>query len=260
MDAVVGDVAARLGPDDLLLIASDHGFQTWRRGVNVNQWLMNQGYLVGDDADEKKLPDWFAGRWKAPVDWSQTKAYAIGLGQVYLNVRGREPEGIVDPKDVDALAAEIRGKLLALKDVDGTPPLKDVIVLKDVYRGPKVASCGELQLAFDVGYRVSWQTALLGGMRRGGPVFEDNFFAWSGDHCSTDRSLVPGVLLSNQPLPQAPADRRYQVRDVAATVLERFGIAAPDLVGESKPLPLPPVRLAPAKAAPPPTGDAAPKK
>ena len=254
MDAIVGDVAARLGPDDLLLIASDHGFQTWRRGVNVNQWLMNNGYLESPGADEMKLPEWFAGRWMNPIVPSKTRAYALGLGQIYVNLKGREPGGIVEPKDVDALVAELKEKLLALRDVDGKAPLKDVIRLKDVYSGPKVSTCGELQLAFDVGYRVSWQTALLGGMRGGGPVFEDNFFAWSGDHCSTHRDLVRGVLLTNQPLPPAPAGRPYHVRDVAATVLQRFGIAAHDLEGESVPLPLPPVRLAP----PAPAGIASP--
>ena len=176
MDRIVGDVAARLGPDDLLLVVSDHGFRTWRRGMNVNQWLLDEGYLVAArDAEEKTLPAFFGDRLSVDaIDWSQSRAYALGLGQVYLNVRGREPEGIVERGDVDVLCRELRAKLLAYRDTDGTAPLADVIRLADVYHGPYVDEAGDLQLAFAEGYRVSWQTALLGGLSRGGPVCEDN--------------------------------------------------------------------------------------
>ena len=82
--------------------------------------------------------------------------------------------------------------------------------------------------------------ALLGGLSEGGPIFEDNTFAWSGDHCSTDRRLVPGVLFASRSLPRAPTERPYGVKDVAATVLVHFGLDASDLDG--RPLPVPPPR------------------
>jgi predicted AlkP superfamily phosphohydrolase/phosphomutase len=245
MDKIVGDVAATLRPQDLLLVVSDHGFKTWRRGMNVNQWLMNEGYLAAaKDAGEKTLPDFFSDRLAVDaIDWSKSRAYALGLGQIYLNVKGREPEGIVEPGEVDALCREIRTKLLAYADDaahGGVKPLADVIRLSDVYHGPYLADAAELQLAFAAGYRVSWQTALLGGLSVGGPICEDNTFAWSGDHCSTDRRLVPGVLIASRPMPKAPAGRPYGVKDVAATVLVHFGLDAGDLDG--RPLPVPPVR------------------
>lgn len=247
MDRIVGDVAARLRPQDLLLVVSDHGFRTWRRGVNVNQWLLENGYLVAkDDAKERTLPDFFAERLSIDtIDWSRSRAYALGLGQIYLNVRGREPQGIVAPEDADALARELRAKLLAYEDRGnhGARPLKDVILLKDVYHGPYLAEAAELQLAFDEGYRVSWQTALLGGVTRGGPVCEDNVFPWSGDHCSTDRRLVPGILLASRRIPPAPEGRPYGVKDVAATVLSHFGLDASDLDG--RPIPVPPADAPP---------------
>ncbi len=155
-------------------------------------------------------------------------------------MRGREPAGIVAPEDADALAREIRAKLLAFEDKGDHDkrPLKDVILLKDVYHGPYLAEAAELQLAFDEGYRVSWQTALLGGLAKGGPICEDNVFPWSGDHCSTDRRLVPGVLLASRRIPPAPEGRPYGVKDVAATVLAQFGLDVSDLDG--KPMPVPP--------------------
>ena len=236
MDAIVGEVASRLEPNDLLLVVSDHGFQSWRRGVNVNQWLLDNHYMVADDAPVKNLHEFFGDRLSVEVDWSKTRAYALGLGQIYLNLKGREPEGIVDPAGADALAEEIATKLSALRDTDGKAPLAKIYQMRDLYHGKETPHAAELQLAFAEGYRVSWQTALLGGMRRAGPVFEDNTFAWSGDHCSTLRDLVPGVLMVNRPLPPAPAGKPYGVRDVAPTVLRHFHVDASDLDGVPLPI------------------------
>ncbi len=243
MDKIVGDVAKTLRPQDLLLVVSDHGFKTWRRGMNVNQWLMNEGYLVAaGDAGEKTLAAFFGDRLAVDeIDWSKSRAYALGLGQIYLNLKGREPDGIVEPRDVDALCRELREKLLAYRDDEAhgrVAPLSDVIRLSDVYHGPYLAEAAELQLAFAEGYRVSWQTALLGGLSRDGLICEDNTYAWSGDHCSTDRRLVPGVLVASRPLRRAKDGHPYGVKDIAATVLVHFGLDASDLDG--KPLPIPP--------------------
>jgi predicted AlkP superfamily phosphohydrolase/phosphomutase len=248
MDRIVGGVAATLGPDDVLLVASDHGFQSWRRGMQVNQWLVNEGYLVPStddagqaiDAEEKKLIDFFADRLRVHVDWSKSRAYAMGLGQIYVNRKGRETEGIVEDADLPALVAEIERKILAFKDVDGTHPVSKVYRLHEMpeYEGPHRKDAAEIQLAFRPGYRISWQTALLGGMRRGGPVCEDNLEAWSGDHCSTDRDQVPGILLTNRRLPLAPKDRPYNLKSIAASALSHFGLDGSDL--DAPPLPLTP--------------------
>jgi len=246
MDAIIGDVVARLGPRDRLLVVSDHGFQSFRYGMNVNQWLINEGYLVMKQAEvgEHDLTDFFGEHVSSDaVDWSKSRAYALGLGQVYLNRKGREPEGIVGDAEVPGLLQEMRAKLLALKDAEhgDAQVLSKVYVLSEVYRGAHVAEAGELQLGFAKNYRVSWQTALMGDLHPPGtPILEPNLYPWSGDHCSTDPDLVPGILLSSAALPQAPEGRRYHVRDVAATVLEHFGIDHADLDGEATPLPFAP--------------------
>lgn len=238
MDRIVGGVASVLGPDDLLIVASDHGFQTWRRGMNVNQWLANEGYLTPiGDAEERTLHDFFSSGLSINVDWSKTKAYALGLGQIYVNLKGREPEGTVDEQDVPALLDEIERKITAFQDEDGSIPVPKVYRLHDLYTGPHVKDAAELQLAFAPAYRVSWQTALLGGISKGGPVCVPNSYPWSGDHCSTDRDLVPGTLLVNRRLPAANPSSPYNLRDVAATVLAHFRLDASDL--DATPLPLP---------------------
>jgi predicted AlkP superfamily phosphohydrolase/phosphomutase len=246
MDAVVGDVASRIADRDVLLVVSDHGFQSFRYGFNVNQFLVNEGWLVlkyGTGAvGEGNLHDFFSGSLTADaIDWKRTRAYALGLGQIYVNRQGREPEGIVDGDDVPALVSAIRERLLAYRDAahEGRAPVAVAYDLATVYEGPLTSRAGEIQLGFAKDYRVSWQTALLTDLRPAGtdPVSE-NGYPWSGDHCSTERDLVPGVLLANRRLPPAPSGSPYHVRDVAATVLAHFRIDASDLDG--KPLPLPP--------------------
>jgi predicted AlkP superfamily phosphohydrolase/phosphomutase len=182
-----------------------------------------------------------------PVDWSRTRAFALGLGQIFLNVEDRQPHGIVPAGDVRALREEIRTKLLAVRNPDRPDevPIPRVFFLQDEYRGPHAHEAGDLQIGFGPGYRVSWQTALL-GQGLSGHVFEPNGKPWSGDHCSTDPATVPGVLLVNRPLPPAPDGAPYHVRDVAATVMAHFGIDLGDLVWEgrpdSRPLPFAPAR------------------
>jgi predicted AlkP superfamily phosphohydrolase/phosphomutase len=163
----------------------------------------------------------------------------MGLGQIFVNLKGRETDGIVAPEEVPALLAEIEKKALALKNpyLPEERPVSRVFRLHEVYRGPRAKEAAEIQLAFANGYRVSWQTALLGGLDR--PVVEENLAPWSGDHCSTDPDQVPGVLLSSRRIPDAPAGRMYHLRDIAATALEWFGLPWSDLDGEPVPVPMP---------------------
>jgi hypothetical protein len=160
---------------------------------------------------------------------------------VFLNVTGVRPQGTVDPAEVPALCAELRTRLLALRNPwrPEEAPLRRVEFLHEAYHGPTAHEAGHLQLCFAEGYRVSWQTALLGGF--GGPVLERNERPWSGDHCSTDPAVVPGVLLSNRRVEPAAPGRAWHVRDVAATALQFFGLAWQDLDGR-------PVALGPGAA------------
>ena len=252
MDQTVARVLAKMGPRDTLLVCSDHGFMTWRWAMHVNQWLADEGYLtLAGDAETKSLGSFFTfAEGPDAVDWSKTKAFALGLGQIYINVRdGRYETGIVKPEDKRALMEEIRTKLLALENPYLTEdeaaagaarkPVHSVTILEDVYTfGPDGAPphVPDMQIGFGEGYRISWQTALLGGMARHGETFERNHLAWSGDHCSTDRALVPGILVSNRPIRDAADGATYTVRDICATVLEHFGIDRSVLHGESQPI------------------------
>src|SRR5207245_4440031 len=71
-DALVGDVLARLKPGDVLMVISDHGFNSFRRGVNLNAWLRREGYLTWRDETDGR------SEWLRDVDWSRTRAYCLG--------------------------------------------------------------------------------------------------------------------------------------------------------------------------------------
>jgi predicted AlkP superfamily phosphohydrolase/phosphomutase len=212
-DSLVGRLLDQVDRDTLLLVASDHGFASFRRGVHLNGWLRTAGLLAvksgtpGGAASAGSLAD---------VDWPRTSAYAVGLGSIYLNVRGREAQGAVDPDDAAALADRIARALTGLKD----PEHGEVAVLsarsrRDVYHGAFASEGPDVLVGCARGYRPSWSTA-LGGVTD--TVFEDNDRPWSGDHIM-EPSQVPGVLYANAPL----KTRTPNLLDLAPTILAALG-------------------------------------
>ena len=219
MDEMVGRVLDEVDPADprnLVAVLSDHGFQTFRRGVNINSWLLENGYL-------RLLPGRTeSGEWFDGVDWTGTCAFSLGLGGLFLNIAGRESQGIVPPERADALADELATRLERLVDPDlGESAVRRAYPGHRLYRGPYADQAPDLIIGYRRGWRVSWEGA------RGiasGPVFTDNTKAWSGDHC-IDPELVPGVLIANRPLGRPGA--QPHIMDLAPTMLELFGVPAP---------------------------------
>ena len=217
MDETVGRALAALGPDDTLLIISDHGFHNYRRGLHVNQWLRQNGYLTLRNGADASPRDFLLD-----VDWSATQAYALGTGQIYLNVRGRERDGIVNATEVAALCARIKAGLEAVRDTerDNAVVVRRVYIGSTAFRGGRAAEAPDLQLAFAENYRTSWES-ILGGVPPG--LFADNPKKWSGDHAASDVAETPGILVSNRPLPREnPA-----IVDLAPTALRFFGKTPP---------------------------------
>lgn len=213
-DGQVGKVLAELGERDVLFVMSDHGFRSFRRGVNPNAWLLREGYL--------NLKEGASGEaeWLREVDWRRTRAYGVGLGGLYLNVEGREAQGIVPPSEVEALKQELIGKLAGLRDEEkGAVAIARVFDAASVNPGPYADSGPDLAIGYAPGYRASWDAAQG---KASGPVMEDNARRWSGDHCLDPRH-VPGVLFCSRPL---SADGAH-IMDIAPTVLALFGIARP---------------------------------
>ena len=212
MDAVVGQAMAALGPNDLLIVMSDHGFAPWRRAVNVNSWLRDHGYLAVTDARAATAPG------LAGVDWTKTRAYAVGLNGVYLNLQGRESKGIVPPGEASRLSAEIAAAMEATIDpATNTPAITKAFVTAAAFAGrayPRIEP--DIVVGYARGTRVASDSAL--GIV-GPDVFSDNREPWSGDH-SMDPAHVPGVLFTSRPL-KVPSDR---LQTLAASILAEFGV------------------------------------
>jgi predicted AlkP superfamily phosphohydrolase/phosphomutase len=224
MDEIVGQVMAKMPADAVLLVVSDHGFAPWRRTMNYNTWLAEQGYLrlKGETADRANLEQLFdrAGSFFSHVDWSQTRAYAMGLGNIYVNLAGREGQGIVPPgAEYEALVAELKAKLPEYVDPEnGEHPVAYVFTRDEAYGTYDPELIPDLFPSNSSGYRVGWQDA-LGMIAKS--VTEPNLDVWSADHCSVYPPLVDGILFSSRPLSTAP---QPYMADVMPTVLELFGV------------------------------------
>jgi len=214
-DALVGRIRARLSPDDVLMVISDHGFTSFRRGVSVNEWLRAQGLLTLKPGTDGR------SEWLRDVDWSQTRAYALGLSGIYLNLRGREAEGIVEPgAEAAAVKAHIMAGLRGLRDeACDAVAITEAFDTAALYSGPYLENAPDLVVGYNHGYRISWDAAT--GMVTG-PVFEDNTKAWSGDH-GVDPRLVPGVFFCNR----STKTTEPSIVDLAPTALTLFGITPP---------------------------------
>jgi predicted AlkP superfamily phosphohydrolase/phosphomutase len=213
LDGVVGRTLDSMGDRALLVVMSDHGFSSWRRSFNLNTWLVRNGYLALRDPTLKEDPGFFRN-----VDWSKSRAYGMGINGLYINLRGREKNGTVEPRDRRALLDEIGKQLLATVDpATGLPALTKVYVREDVYHDTGSIEIGpDLQMGYAKGTRGSGKGA-LGDIEK--EVVRDNLDDWTGDHIM-DHETVPGVLLASRKL-QKPAP---SLKSLAKALLAELGV------------------------------------
>jgi len=211
MDGVLGDILEKLDSETVLMVISDHGFGSFRRAVHVNSWLRDQGYLVLNEGDTEGK-ELFQN-----VDWSETRAYSVGFGGIYINQFGREKMGVVyKGTESNKLKEEIIGKLKAWKDTGGSAMIRHIYLGEKLYTGEYAHKGPDLYIGFEKGYRASWQTALGAAPKS---LVEDNMKYWGGDHLC-DPELVPGVLFSNRKITAT----NPSLLDVSPTVLNYFGV------------------------------------
>jgi len=220
-DRLVGTTLQHVDEHTVLFVLSDHGFTSFRRGVNLNSWLLQNGYLALAEGRTE------SGRYFKGVDWNRTRAYTMGLGGLYLNIKEREAQGIVDAgAEAQALKQELIGKLTNLRDGEQVA-IRAAYATNALYKGPYLAEAPDLIVGYNEGYRTSWDAAV--GMVTS-EVFEDNRKAWSGDHC-VDPALVPGVLFCNRKIDATDPG----LEDMAPTALTLFGLQPPAWM-EGKPV------------------------
>ncbi len=218
MDEFLGRLIPKLGKNDLLMIVSDHGFNKVNRDFHLNSWLYKEGYLVLKEG--KKSSDKFY----KDVDWSKSRAYGQGLHGIFINMKGREKQGIVSPgEEAEKLKEEIKIKLKSLKDTEkGDFIAKGVYKREELYKGPYMKNAPDIVIGYNLGYRVSPESAVN---YVGDKIVSDNTRMWSGDHSFT-RAFVPGIFFCNKKIKvDSPT-----IMDISPTILSAFGINKPSFI------------------------------
>jgi predicted AlkP superfamily phosphohydrolase/phosphomutase len=214
MDELIGRTLSEMGKDDMLVVMSDHGFTSFHTCIDFNRWLLENGYLVLKNGVET-VDTSFKG-----VDWSNTRAWSMGLAGIMLNIKGREGSGIVEPgSEAEKLLSEIADKLLLLETDEGERVINAVYPASDIYQGPYSNRAPDLVIGTKSGFRAGWG-CVTGGV--GSKVIYPNSRRWNGDHCH-DHKLVPGTLASNMKLDSENAS----ILDIAPTILRVLGIRPP---------------------------------
>jgi predicted AlkP superfamily phosphohydrolase/phosphomutase len=218
-DALLAAVLERVDPDTLLIVLSDHGFGTFRRAFDTNTWLFQNGLLALKNSQK---PNADLGEGFPAVDWSRTYAYAVGLGGIYLNFKGREREGILEEGgEAERVRRAIQNGLAGLPDAHTQrPAIRNVSRREELYAGAFRENSPDLLVNFYRGFRVSWKSA-VGGFANA--LLEDNLHRWSGDHI-VDPESVPGILFMNR----AALHNHTRIIDLAPTILSYLGVPVPE--------------------------------
>jgi len=206
VDVMVGWVAEHANAATMIVM-SDHGFSTFDRAVNLNTWLVREGFMRLKDPYSTDEGELFPN-----VDWSKTQAYSLGLNAIYLNLSGRERNGIVPKSAAPAVLEQIAGRLKTFRD-NGTAVVPTTWSPHPKFDGD-IEYAPDLVAGYAPGYRSAWGGA-LGSVAE--VLVEDNRDAWIGDHCIAPQ-FVPGVLISNRKSQVA----NPELKDLPASILKMF--------------------------------------
>lgn len=217
MDKSLGNVLNTFDltdPNFRLIVMSDHGFGPFRRQVNLNSWLYEQGYIALYDTRDIEEGEYFAN-----VNWDESAAYALGINAIYLNIQGRDRFGSLSTSRAKQVLEKIRDGLLQLRDpASGQQVVSAVAVVPEAEKQLN-PHAPDLIIGWNLGYRTSW-ASILGGFER--EMIKDNDDRWSGDHC-IDPALVPSILFSNKKITRPNS----AMVDITATILSEYGIPIP---------------------------------
>lgn len=214
-DRVLGETMNKMPANVKVVVLSDHGFAHYYRDLNLNTWLFKEGFLKLDvDALEEEVSLLEYGHWPG------TKAYALGLNGIYINMKGREGKGIVTRDEKRKVMEQIVAKLEAFRDPkNGEAVVTKAFISEDHFSRDFLERAPDIIVGCNRGYRVSGASA-LGSMKP--DILSDNMDWWSGDHCMNPMQ-VPATFIANFKInAQVP-----HIMDMAPTILKNFGIDTP---------------------------------
>lgn len=196
VDGIIGEFTSGLPDDVSLIMLSDHGFQSIENEVYINRLLAEKGYLRLNREPAITIAD---------MDASATRAYCMDPGRIYINLAGREPQGIVAEGDYEALRAELTEMLMGLKAPDsGKTVIADVIRREDLFSGPHAGTAPDLVAVSHDGFD------LKGSMAQNQVFLKGHL---TGMHTQDDAFLYTGNGLN---MPENPS-----IRDVAGIILNK---------------------------------------
>jgi predicted AlkP superfamily phosphohydrolase/phosphomutase len=221
LDREVGSLIELLPDDCITIVMSDHGARMMQGGVCFNDWLIREGYLTTSEPVTAITP--IA---KTPIDWGRTVAWGDGgyYGRLFLNVKGREPEGIVEPSQYDSVRDELIGKLEAMTGPDGEHFGTKVLKPDEVY--PEVVGVAPDLIVYFAD--LEWRSV--------GTVGNPEVFTHENDTGPDGANHDKTAVFSMTGLPGQPTGEVEGLRlvDVGPSILSVFGLDAPEgAVGRS---------------------------
>jgi predicted AlkP superfamily phosphohydrolase/phosphomutase len=212
IDKIVSRFLERVNEDTLIMVLSDHGFCPVSKEMVVNNYLEELGFLTTTELGK--------------IDLERSKAVSYGYGDVWLNVKGREPKGIVDPKsEYEGVRTEICNKLKRI-EIDGEKPIRDVKKREQLYQGPCLNNAPDLTTIFNIGWQAARRPEIMD--RNETKRYVNDNPRWSGGHDGTHDPLdVPGIINVLGPGVQAAKELRVHLWDAAPTILHLMGVPIP---------------------------------
>ena len=261
LDAGVGRILEKLGPETNVILMSDHGFGPIEWYVNFNVWLLDEGFIKLKNSLYVRQKHWFFRRGVTPewiykimtklgladqrvsrfqgkqdnfwdrlatsgflsgkhIDWSQTLAYAQGnFGQIFLNIKGRQPNGCVEPADAPALLERIKERLLEIKHPETGEPLVERVIERDeLYSGPLSHMGPDLTVVLK-----DWNYRTIGLHEFTTHKTISPAFGPTGDH------RMEGMIVGTGPAFEPGAEpQNASLLDIAPTVLHLLGVPVPE--------------------------------
>jgi len=214
LDSLLGEALARVDPDDTVLVVSDHGARRLEGGIRINEWLIRNGYLV-----LREPPAAPTSLKPAMVDWARTTAWASGgyYGRVFLNVAGREPQGIVAPSDYESVRSRLAAELEAITDDQGQPLQNTAHRPEDLYPEREGLPPDLIVYFGDLAWRAIGQVGTDGALH----TFENDT---GPDHANHAQH---GVFVMRDPSGRRGDAGVVDILDVAPTIYDALKLTPP---------------------------------